>query len=278
MANLRITVLAENTVRKKGILAEHGFALWIELGDKRILFDTGQGKVIHNNAINLGINLGDADSVALSHGHYDHTGGLVEICRQTEKLTVYSHPAVFNPKYSKHVDGSVHDAGISTSAKNAVSHKTDVRFNNQSVEICPGFHLTGEIPRITDFEDTGGAFFLDHNCKTPDLLIDDQAAFINTSSGLIVILGCAHAGVINTLRHIRQLTGICPIHTVIGGMHLVSATNERIDKTIMEFKDLGIKRLFPAHCTGFEATARLWREFRELCSPCNVGTVIEMKV
>lgn len=275
---LRITVLAENTVRKRELVAEHGWALWLELGGKNILFDTGQGLVISSNSEVLGIGLANTDAVILSHGHYDHTGGLVEVCRRSERLAVYSHPAAFEPKYSRHADGGVHDAGMPHTAKDAAARKSGIKLNDSTVEVFSGLRLTGAIPRITDFENTGGDFFLDRNCQVPDLVWDDQAAFIDTPSGLVVILGCAHAGVINTLRHIRQLAGNRPVHTVVGGMHLGSATRERIDKTILELKRLGIKRLFPTHCTGFEAVARLRQKLRERCCPCDVGTVIEVEV
>ena len=145
---------------------------------------------------------------------------------------------------------------------------------NQATEICDGMFVTGEIPRITDFEDTGGSFFLDEQLIEPDLLIDDQAAFIETSVGTVVILGCAHAGVINTLRYIHTLTNHRPIHTVIGGMHLRNASSERLDKTVLELRCFDVRRLILGHCTGPVALERLKKEFPDRCSNCHVGATV----
>ncbi len=274
MANLRISVLAENTVRGKGLLAEHGWALWIEAGDKKILFDTGQGKVLHNNACALGIDPGKAAAVVLSHGHYDHTGGLCEVLQRNGDVPVYAHSAALNEKYSRHFDGSVHEIGMPSEAK----HKANFVFNEGPVEIFPGFHLTGAVPRLTDYEDTGGDFYLDRECKKSDPVTDDQAAFIETPDGLVVILGCAHSGVINILDYIRKLTGNTSIHTVVGGMHLVNALEARIDKTVSELKKLCLRGLMPSHCTGFAASARLAWEFSGAFRNIHVASVIEMKI
>jgi 7,8-dihydropterin-6-yl-methyl-4-(beta-D-ribofuranosyl)aminobenzene 5'-phosphate synthase len=134
--------------------------------------------------------------------------------------------------------------------------------------------LTGPVPRRTDFEDTGGAFFLDEACTRPDPLADDQAVFVETSFGTVVILGCAHAGIINTLWRIRELTGNRPIHTVIGGTHLVNASPERLDRTVAELRRLDIQRLLTCHCTGFSSQVRLWNEFPGRCAICPTGSAI----
>jgi 7,8-dihydropterin-6-yl-methyl-4-(beta-D-ribofuranosyl)aminobenzene 5'-phosphate synthase len=152
----------------------------------------------------------------------------------------------------------------------------EVRPVEKKTEIASGLFLTGPIPRITDFEDTGGPFFKDPSCTIPDDLMDDQSAFIEPPNGTVVILGCAHSGVINTLRHIQALTANRPIHTVIGGMHLIHANQNRMDQTVAELRRLNVQHLYPCHCTGFAATARLWNEFPGKCNPCPVGTVIEI--
>jgi 7,8-dihydropterin-6-yl-methyl-4-(beta-D-ribofuranosyl)aminobenzene 5'-phosphate synthase len=140
------------------------------------------------------------------------------------------------------------------------------------MEVVPGLFTTGPIPRVTDFEDTGGPFFLDSEGHNTDPLIDDQALFFEAKDGTVVLLGCAHAGVINTLRHVKSLTGNRPVSVVIGGMHLVQATAQRVQWTIEELRRLRIAQIAPAHCTGSVAVEKLQRSFQNRCIPCHVGT------
>jgi len=275
MADGRITVLVENTAGGRGLLAEHGLSFWIELDGKRILFDTGQGKVLRGNARRLGIRLETMDGIVLSHGHYDHTGGLRDVLCSARRVALYAHPAAFRPKYARNRDGTARDVGMSALDEQIVRELAELVWVEGPTEVCEGLQLTGPVPRTTDFEDTGGAFFKDRDCTEPDDLVDDQAAFVETSAGTVVILGCAHAGVINTLRHVQTLTDSRSIHTVIGGMHLLNASPERMDKTVTELRRLDVRRLLPCHCTGFAAMARLWNEFPGRCTAGPVGTVVE---
>ena len=278
MADGRITVLVENTAGGRGLLAEHGLSFWIELSGKRILFDTGQGKVLSGNARLLGIRLEMMDAIVLSHGHYDHTGGLRDVLRSPRRIPVYAHPAALEPKYARNRDGTARDVGMPALDEQMVREKAELVWVEEPTEVCKGLCLTGPVARTNNFEDTGGAFFKDPSCTEPDELVDDQAAFIETSVGTVVILGCAHAGVINTLRHVQTLTDSRPVRTVIGGMHLLNASPERMDKTVAELRRLNVQRLLPCHCTGFAAMARLWNDLPGRCLGCPVGTVIEAEV
>jgi 7,8-dihydropterin-6-yl-methyl-4-(beta-D-ribofuranosyl)aminobenzene 5'-phosphate synthase len=139
-------------------------------------------------------------------------------------------------------------------------------------EVMPGVFLTGEIPRETDFEDVGGPFVLDEAGMRPDPILDDQALYFDSPEGLVVLLGCAHAGVVNTVCHVRRLVPNRPVHAVFGGMHLLAATPERIARTLDALRAWGLQRLGPAHCTGVAASARLWTEFPQACTACAVGS------
>lgn len=274
MAERRITVLVENTAGKCGLLGEHGLSFWIELGESKILFDTGQGSVLARNAEKLDVDLKKTDAILLSHGHYDHTGGLGDVLRPEKRTKIYAHPEAFNPKFARNSDGSARYIGMSPRNKRMVNECSELILTEAPSEVCNGLFLTGSVPRVTDFENTGGDFFEDTACRLPDELPDDQAVFIETSDGTIVVLGCAHAGVINTLRYIQTLTNNRPIHTVMGGMHLLNASPERMDKTVVELRRLDIQRLLPCHCTGQTAVVRLWNEFPGQCQICRVGTII----
>jgi len=276
MADGKIIVLVENTAGGRGLLGEHGLSFWIELGGQRVLFDTGQGHALLNNAQRLGIRLDQVDAIALSHGHYDHAGGLSEVLRIAPRATLHVHRAAFESKYACDPNGRSRDVGMSVRDRQAIGRNAQIAWVEGPTAIGAGLNLTGPVPRTTDFEDTGGAFFKDPDCIRADDLVDDQAAFVETAVGTVVILGCAHAGVVNTLRHVRSLTDGKPIHTVIGGMHLLNAGPKRMDKTVVELRRLDVQHLLPCHCTGFAPTLQLWNWFPGRCSLCRVGTAIEM--
>jgi 7,8-dihydropterin-6-yl-methyl-4-(beta-D-ribofuranosyl)aminobenzene 5'-phosphate synthase len=280
MKQVSITVLVENTAQGHGLLAEHGLAFWIEVGPRRILFDTGQTDVVSRNAGLLDIDLSSMDAVVLSHGHYDHTGGLAGIPRsktwRKKGVVAYAHPRALADKYARNADGTGRYIGMAVESRKVLTESFELRTTEAPTEIAEGFMVTGPIPRVTDFEDTGGPFFKDAECRQPDDLIDDQAAFLETSAGTVVILGCAHAGIVNTLSYVTQLVPDRPIHTVIGGTHLVSADEKRMNKTVEALRAIDIQRLFPLHCTGFQAAARLWTEFPGRVRACPVGTSVEL--
>ena len=275
----RVTVLAENSARGVGLLAEHGLSFWIEIGQRRLLFDTGQGMVLAHNAGILDIALEQVDAIVLSHGHYDHTGGLHHVLPIAPRAKVYAHPAILQPKYARSPDGISHEIGIPPASKETLRNREDaLTWTEQPTEICDHLFVTGEIPRRTDYEDTGGPFFSDRKCQQADPLSDDQAMFFDSDQGTVVLLGCAHAGVINTLHYIRALTNGRPIHAVMGGMHLVTASCDRMKRTIEALRQLGVERLAPAHCTGIAATTELWNAFPSRCIPGTVSTKLEFEL
>ncbi|HOC56902.1 MAG TPA: MBL fold metallo-hydrolase [Verrucomicrobiota bacterium] len=141
----------------------------------------------------------------------------------------------------------------------------------QPTEVLEGIFASGEIPRQTTFEDTGGPFYLDSAAAQPDPLLDDQSLFFDTANGVVVLLGCAHSGVVNTVDYIRQLTGSKPTQALLGGLHLPAANPERMENTIAAFRRLEIQMLAPAHCTGLPALAQLWNAFPGRCTTCAVG-------
>jgi 7,8-dihydropterin-6-yl-methyl-4-(beta-D-ribofuranosyl)aminobenzene 5'-phosphate synthase len=268
---LCITVMVENTARKQGLLGEHGLAYWIETGTHRVLFDTGQGQTLASNASRLRIDLARADAIVLSHGHYDHTGGLRYAFDLASKSTLFLHPHALIRRYSGR-NGRGREIGLASMTEQELRHEVrSLVWTTRPTEVVSGVFATGEIPRRTDYEDTGGDFYLDADCRMPDSIMDDQALYMDTDSGTVVILGCAHAGVVNTLNYIRQITHR-PIHAVIGGTHLVNASSQRIAQTITTLRDMNLQIIAPAHCTGPRAMAALWRAFPDQIADCSVGT------
>jgi len=273
--SIDVTILVENTAQGLGLLAEHGLALWLEMGRRRVLFDAGQSFVAGRNAEQLGIDLSSADAIVLSHGHYDHVGGLAEILGDMGPTRVLTHPDALTGKYACNDDGTSRDIGMPASVAATLRGMTHLTLTHTPTEVCDGLFVTGPIPRLAEFEHTRKSFFADARCSQPDNLIDDQAAFIDTPSGVIVITGCAHAGIINTVGYVRTLVPGRPIRAVMGGMHLMNADAPRMDQTVEALRQFDIGHLYPLHCTGFPATGRLWNDFPGQVSTCPVGTRVE---
>jgi len=268
-----VTVLVENSVRGRGLMAEHGLAFHVQAGSDSLLFDTGQSALVVENARQLGVDLSRLRAVALSHGHYDHAGGLRAVRELAPHAHLYAHPAALVPRFARSSDGTTRAIGIGEPGLEAIRvHSPPLQGTPAATEVLRDFFLTGEIPRETDFEDVGGPFVLDEAGLRPDPIVDDQALFFDTREGVVVLLGCAHAGLVNTLRRVRQLTRDRPIHAVLGGMHLLEASPERMARTVDALRRFGQPRLGPAHCTGAAATARLWHEFPQACLVCSVGS------
>ncbi len=275
---ITVTTLIENSVYARGLLAEHGLAFHIQAGQRSLLFDTGQSDLLLRNALKLGVNLAETEAVVLSHGHNDHTGGIGAVREAAPKGRLFFHPAALSPKFIRDAGGANRSIGMNeTSAEILRKASEAVVRTSEPTEVLDGVFVTGKIPRQSAFEDTGGPFFLDAACAQPDPLLDDQALFFDTPDGLVVLLGCGHAGVVNTLDYVQRLTGGRPIHTILGGLHLGTASSERMEKTIAAFRRWDIRQLAPGHCTGMSAMSRLWAAFPDRCSPCAVGVRIRFQ-
>jgi 7,8-dihydropterin-6-yl-methyl-4-(beta-D-ribofuranosyl)aminobenzene 5'-phosphate synthase len=274
----RITVLCENSVGALcGTLGEHGFSALVEPVDGvPWLFDTGQGATLLHNAQRMNRDLGRVQGVVLSHGHYDHTGGLFPLLQTFGRQEVYAHPGIFTPRHRVKDTGECFPIGMPQDrvALEAAGARFDLATTFR--ELAPGIFLTGEVPRVTPYEIGDQGLYCDCTGQELDSTPDDQSLVLETDRGLVILLGCCHAGLINTLEHIAYIMGRRDVYAVIGGTHFGFCSQEQLDRTIAALKGLGIAKLVAAHCTGFAAAARMSREFPREFQVATVGYSIEV--
>jgi 7,8-dihydropterin-6-yl-methyl-4-(beta-D-ribofuranosyl)aminobenzene 5'-phosphate synthase len=270
--NLRITVLVDDATRDSRLRSEHGLSFWVEADGRKILFDTGQRQALEPNAQQLAVDLGQTDAIVISHGHYDHTGGLLRALARSENAVVYIHPRAFESKYSRRGKTRSRPIGIPEQvASDLLERDRCLTFTRGPMPICPGVWATGQIPRLATLESASGPFFLDEQCTREDDVADDQALYVESRNGLVVVLGCAHSGVVNTLDYVAKLTGKTSMHAVLGGMHLAKASEERIEATCAALERYRIGFVAPCHCTGKNAIARLRSWFGKRVADCSAG-------
>ena len=258
----KITLIVDNNT-PQGLIEEHGFSAWIEAGDQHIVFDTGQGLAFERNARCLGLDLSQADALVFSHGHYDHTGGTPFFLTQNDHCRVFSGQGTDVCRYSCHPDQAPRMIGMNDAVSSALNELPAWRRVelDKPHYIAPGIGITGPIPRKTSFEDTGGPFYFDDKMISPDAIDDDLTMWLETTEGLVIIAGCCHSGLVNTITYIREVTGVIRIHGIVGGLHLLNASEYRLEQTLRFIADCNPDFLVPCHCTGPKVIDRLIHEF-----------------
>jgi 7,8-dihydropterin-6-yl-methyl-4-(beta-D-ribofuranosyl)aminobenzene 5'-phosphate synthase len=275
---IQITTLSENTAARLSLLAEWGLSILIEADGYQILLDTGQSFSAVYNAITLGIDLSRIDKIVFSHGHLDHTGGLLHILKMVRgKVEIVAHPDIWGLKYVGRPDRTMEYIGVPFPKESAETLGASFNLTREPVWISENIVTSGEIPMITEYEKIDSMLYVKEKGELkPDPLWDDQALFIKSEKGLIIILGCVHRGIINTIKYAQKLTGMEQIYAVIGGTHLVSASPQRVDLTIAELLSFGIQRLGVSHCTGLPVATMLARTFGKAFFFNNAGTRIDV--
>jgi len=277
---MRVTCVVDDAVcDHSSFWGEHGLAFLIETQSGGVLFDTGQsGTVLLHNLELLGIEPAAINALAISHAHYDHTGGLRRssaerlpaLLNQVAGIPLYAHPDLFRERFSRR-KGAVKSVGLPLE-REALEQRLTLQLSAEPTEILAGVWTTGE---ITDRAEPEGrsAHHLVRGMEgwEPDPYRDDMALVLETEGGLVVLCGCCHAGLLNTLAHVRRTFGT-DISAVAGGTHLLHADETHLRRVIEVLRELGVPRLYLNHCTGQQAYVTLAQAFGEKVAPCPAGT------
>ena len=274
----RVSILCENSVGPlAGTLGEHGFSALLEPENgSPLLFDTGQGLTLFHNAARMKKDLSVVESLVLSHGHYDHTGGVLPFLDSYGPRSIYGHPSLFMPRYRVKDTGESTSIGLSASRAELEAAGASFDLSTEFREIAPGVFLTGEVPRTSAFETGDRGLWCDAAGLVSDVTVDDQSLVLVTERGIVLLLGCCHAGLINTLEHVALCLGRRDFYAVIGGTHLGFCDQRQLDKTSKALRTLGIKKIIAGHCTGFAAACRLSHDFPKEFHLAQVGYTLEV--
>jgi len=282
---IEIFILAEDYAAKRGFWGQHGACYYINIkGENNVsfLFDTGaDANPILHNAKQLKIDLSNIDFIMLSHKHYDHTGGTMEILDEVKKeVPIIAHPQIFEPCFA--LKPKITNIGfVNGMSKRTVEEKGGIWvISRDTMEIAPEVITTGEVKRVNYFEKEAvkGFYTIRDNRLVPDEMRDDISLVINTEKGPIIIVGCGHAGILNIIEHVKKITGAQYIRAIVGGLHLINASNERIDKTIQGLLNHKVEELYVGHCTGLKAESMLLRAFGEKFHKLYCGQIIKFRI
>jgi 7,8-dihydropterin-6-yl-methyl-4-(beta-D-ribofuranosyl)aminobenzene 5'-phosphate synthase len=291
--SVRVTLLIDNERGAPGLRAQWGLAVWVETRGAEVLLDSGANDAFWRNALKLGIPLEEAGAFVLSHGHGDHGGGIARVLEAAPAARLVLHPAALAPHHWLARTGKVDPIGLPKGALAALwSAPERLVWALGPLEVAPGVWASGPIPRRHPLEEAERNFFLDRACTVRDHVVDDQAVWIEAASGLVVLLGCAHGGVVNTLDHVRRVAagpraeggdalplagdGLPRVTAVIGGMHLLHASPARLRATGDALEAAGVRLLAPVHCTGKRGKDYLRTRFADAYAGATTGSVLEI--
>ena len=243
--NFEIKILIDNTMPEP-FVSEHGLSLSITFGKEKILFDTGAGSALLHNMNLAGEDFAQYTKLILSHGHYDHTGGFADVLSLMPQVEVFFVPGITKKRFSCHDNRPVKELTMPEKCQEALRGHKKCHAVTGFTEIADGVFLTGPIPRLSG-EDCGGPFYLDSEGLEPDFIEDEQALLLGCGA---LIQGCCHAGIINTIKYCQKCCPEIPVKRIIGGLHLLNATPERLLETQDCLRQLDLEELQTLHCTG----------------------------
>ncbi len=267
---MEIITLVENLSYQQGLKGEHGLSFLIKVDGKQILFDAGQTNLLADNAKVLDIDLASVDAVVISHGHYDHTGGLESFFEINHHAPVWIKSAAFDDKFSGS-HGGLRFVGMDKTIMEKYRHR--FRFAEGNIEIAPGLKIITDISHYYPFEQSSSTMIVKKgNQEESDPFEDELFMLYDHPHGLTVFAGCAHLGIGNICRTAMEVTGNNHIGLVLGGTHLKGASGGRIEQTINAFSDLEVDHFGLCHCTGLPAFIAFSQAFGGRVRYAHVGT------
>jgi 7,8-dihydropterin-6-yl-methyl-4-(beta-D-ribofuranosyl)aminobenzene 5'-phosphate synthase len=256
---IAIKILSNNQTQRPGILAEHGLSLFVQVDDQRILFDTGQSNLAHN-AASMGLDLASISALVISHGHYDHTGGVEDFARQNKQAKIFIHPEAFCQRFNK---GKKESLGVPWQAAAFSERIVPVV---KPLSLAPDILLTGQVARFQEITQTPflklvGASLVD------DYVLDEQLMLVRGRGGIYIFVGCCHMGIANALGAVQYLFPGEKIAAVIGGLHLTVSGKEAGE----QLRNCEVELVVPLHCTGSEAVCDLKEALGDRCLLSGAG-------
>lgn len=274
-----LTILVDNFAGRRGTVAEHGFSAWITHGSDETLFDTGAGQALPINVKALNKDLHALQRIVLSHGHWDHTGGLPYVLNVRQHTPILAHPSIFEQhlaRRTRHGKSYYEFVGLPTPREALEGMGAQFELHRDYHEIVDGLWFSGEIIRPPGWNSSDAHLTLKQGAEyIPDPILDDISLLIETRKGPVVLLGCAHTGVEVILPFLAEQSGFSTFYAVIGGTHLVRADERRLNAVIEVLEQYQVQQIVTSHCTGFPAMAHLSRHFQKRFTMATVGAAFQ---